>query len=217
MKNTSLKVSIFVLLVSFAQLLNAEASWQLDKDENGIKVYVRDSAGSAVQSFKGVVNIPARIPSIVTALEDTKSYPLFLHNCKTASDLKTVSDSESFKYIVTNMPWPVKDRDMIVHSLMSQDRNTKKVSIKMNADVKLLAQKPGLVRISQMKGSWSLVPAAKGTVKVTYEMNVDPGGNLPKWLVNSLAVDIPFHTLRKLREQLKKPVYENAKHAVIID
>jgi ribosome-associated toxin RatA of RatAB toxin-antitoxin module len=211
------KLFVVVFLLLFSQLSYAKTTWQLNKEDDGIKVYVRDTQGSVVKSFKGEVIISASLTSLVLALEDTKSYPQFLHNCKKSSNLKIVSPSESYKYIVTNMPWPVEDRDMIVHSLMSQDKTSKIVTIKLAAAPKELENKVGLVRIKKMLGSWRLIPEAKGQVKVIYEMNVDPGGSLPKWLVNSLAVDIPFHTLRKLRKQLKKPAYQNIKHSLIID
>lgn len=213
--NYSFLTVMLLLLVS--ELSVAETAWQLDKDEDGIKVYVQERQDSAVKSFKGEVTISARLTSVVSALEDTNAYPQFLHNCKKAKNLKIISHSESYKYIVTDMPWPVEDRDMIVHSVMSQNKASKVVTIKLNAASKQIAHKKGLVRIKNMVGSWSLIPDAKGQIKVTYEMNIDPGGSLPKWLVNSLVVDIPFHTLRKLRNQLKKPSYKNQKHALIVD
>ncbi|MEE9326321.1 MAG: START domain-containing protein [Cocleimonas sp.] len=208
---------IVILLLIFSSLSHANPAWQLDKEEDGIKVYVRDTQDSAVKSFRGEVIVSASLTTLVATLEDTKSYPQFLHNCKKATNLKIINDNESYKYIVTNMPWPVEDRDTIVHSVMSQDNASKVVTIKFNAAPQQIAHKKGLVRINKMLGSWRLIPEDKDQVKVIYEMNVDPGGSLPKWLVNSLAVDIPFHTLQKLRNQLKKPAYKNIKHALIVD
>jgi hypothetical protein len=54
-------------------------------------------------------------------------------------------------------------------------------------------------------------------VKITYELSIDPGGNLPKWLVNTLAVDFPFNTLKNLRQLVKKPLYRDAKRSYIIN
>ncbi|MBK8922208.1 MAG: hypothetical protein IPM81_12020 [Saprospirales bacterium] len=43
----------------------------------------------------------------------------------------------------------------------------------------------------------------------------DPGGNLPDWAIN-LAIDVgPRETIKRMREILKDPLYQNAKLAHI--
>ncbi len=208
--------SFFILIFFFTTSILANTTWELNKEEAGVQVYVRDTPGSALKSFKGVLVIPARMSSIVTVLEDTGVYPRLFHNCKSGRLLKRVNEQESYKYIVTDMPWPAKDRDTVVHSFLKQDSKTKNVEITLNAAPQYYDLKPGLVRISKMKGRWLLMPDKKGT-KVVYEMSVDPGGNLPKWLVNTLAVDIPFYTLNNLKALVAQARYKNAKHPIVID
>jgi hypothetical protein len=81
----------------------------------------------------------------------------------------------------------------------------------------MLPLKQGMVRIQSLTGQWLLTPLTKGDVSVTYEMSVDPGGNIPKWLVNLMAVDLPFNTLQKLRNIVKEARYVNARMGNIID
>ena len=210
------KLTILVCILLFNVSTFANTPWVLKKDANGIQVFVRDTPGSALKSFKGVINIPARITSLVAVIEDTKAYPQLLHHCKTARTIKEVGNNQSYKYIVTSMPWPVKDRDMIVHSVMQQNKQSKQVEIKMKASPKTLPLKTGRVRISKMIGRWLLIPEKSGT-KVIYEMNVDPAGNLPKFLVNALSTDMPFNTLNNLRTLVKRPAYQKDKHAFIVN
>jgi ribosome-associated toxin RatA of RatAB toxin-antitoxin module len=75
----------------------------------------------------------------------------------------------------------------------------------------------GLVRIKNMTGKWQLTPVENNKVKVVYEMNIDPGGKIPKWLVNAMLVDIPFNTLQKLRSIVKEAKYVNANLNYIIE
>lgn len=100
----------------------AENSWTLSKDQDDIQVWVRDNPGSAVKSFKGISLIPAKLSTLVSILDDTKNFPRLLHQCKRAEELKRISKTESEKYIVTDMPWPVTDRDTIVHSVLTQNK-----------------------------------------------------------------------------------------------
>jgi len=46
-------------------------------------------------------------------------------------------------------------------------------------------------------------------VKVVYTIHVDPGGDLPSWLVNMFATEGPLHIFRNLRAELQKPAYKN--------
>ncbi len=81
----------------------------------------------------------------------------------------------------------------------------------------MLPLKQGMVRIQSLTGQWLLTPFTKSDVSVTYELSVDPGGNIPKWLVNMMAVDLPFNTLQKLRNIVKEARYVNARVENIID
>ncbi len=210
------RVTILFITLFFSVSVYANNPWVLKKEANGIQVFVRDTPGSAFKAFKGVTNIPARLTALVAVIEDTKAYPQLLHQCKSARDIKEVGNTQSYKYIVTDMPWPVKDRDVIVYSVMQQNKQSKQVEIKMKASPNTLPLKAGRVRISKMVGRWHLIPENKGT-KVIYEMSVDPAGNLPKFLVNALSTDMPFNTLNNLRNLVKRPVYKTSKHAFIID
>jgi len=194
----------------------AENSWTLNKDQDDIQVWVRDNPGSAVKSFKGIRFIPAKLSTLVSILDDTQNFPRLLHQCKHAEELKRISNTESDKYIVTDMPWPVTDRDTIVHSVLKQNKKTRQVDIQLTSKPDLLPSKPGMVRIQSMSGHWQLKPQSNGT-QVIYEMQVDPGGNIPKWLVNALAVDIPFYTLKNLSERAKDAPYKNISLEYILD
>ena len=92
----------------------------------------------------------------------------------------------------------------------------------MQSKPKSVPPKKGMVRVQAMSGYWAFIPVLvdgknSKNVKVTYELSIDPGGSLPKWLVNTLAVDFPFYTLKNLRELVKKTVYRDAKSPNIIN
>jgi len=208
------KLLIMLCLVSSA-IANAD-NWRLSKEVNGIKVFTQSTVGSSLKTFKGVVSIPARLTSIVAVIDDTSVYPHLFYSTKSAKDLKKVSNTEAYKYLVTSPPWPAQGRDSIVHSVLKQNKQNKSIQITMNGAPQYLPEKPGLVRIKKMSGRWLLVPE-KNSVKVVYEMRVDPGGNLPTWLVNSMSVDLPFFTLESLRKLVKQKKYQNLHRAFIVD
>jgi len=208
------KLLLVVCLFTISSV-NAD-EWQLAKETDGIQVFTRSISGSSLKAFKGVVTIPARLTSIVATIDDTSIHTRLFHNTKIAKELKKVSPTESYRYFVTKLPWPVKNRDSIVHSVLKQNKQTKSIQVTLTAAPKYIPVKSGLVRIQQMTGRWLLVPE-KNSVKVVYEMSVNPGGNLPTWLVNSMSVDLPFITLKNLRNLVKQPKYQKAHRSFIID
>ena len=213
-KNLQLVVCL-LFTIGMVNAVNAD-EWKLVKQDNGIQVYTRSSPHSALKAFKGVVSIPARLTSIVATIDDTNVYTQLFHNTKTAKELKKVSDTESYRYFVTKLPWPAQSRDSIVHSVLKQNKQNKSIQITLNGVPKYIPSKPDLLRIKKMTGRWLLVPE-KDSVKVVYEMNVDPGGNLPTWLVNNMAIDLPFITLNNLRNLVKQAKYQQAHRSFIVD
>ena len=210
-------LSALILFFMVSNTAFAKNAWTLSKQAGAIKVFVRDTPGSAIKSFKGELIVNAKLTALVALIDDTKVYPKFFYQCKSAKNIKEVGNNQSYKYIVTGMPWPVKDRDTIVHSVISQNKQTKQVEIKMQAAPTLMPLKKGRVRIKKMAGRWLLIPEKNGMTKVVYEMTVDPAGSLPKWLVNTMSTDMPFNTLKNLSTLIKKPVYQTVKHAFIVN
>jgi ribosome-associated toxin RatA of RatAB toxin-antitoxin module len=220
-QNLTMSLAKPILLLLFLLItcgnVFAGNNWQLSKDEEGIQVHVRNTSATGVKSFKGSMTINSRLNSIVALIEDTESYPRWLHNCKKANTLKKAGNNQVYNYIVTKMPWPVADRDAIVHSTHTQNNSTKQVLIELASEPNLAKRQPGLVRITTLLGQWRLTPLKHNQVNVIYEMNVDPGGNIPKWLVNAMAVDLPLYTLKKFRNVVKEAKYVNAKVDKLVD
>jgi len=70
-------------------------------------------------------------------------------------------------------------------------------------------EKKGVVRIKNSTGKWVITPGGSGQVKVEYSLHVDPGGNIPSWLVNMFAAEGPVQEFKKLRIQVQKAAYKN--------
>ncbi|MCF6189588.1 MAG: START domain-containing protein [Cocleimonas sp.] len=197
----------FILLfftMSLTLSAQAESKWRLIRDEDNIQVYSRHSSGTVIQSVKGVVNISTSMDKLLNIFEDITKCPNWMYRCKRAKTLKQINIVERIDYIVTDLPWPTWDRDLIIHSVFQQNRKTKQVEIKFRSLLRYVAVKPGIVRIEKMKGAMRFVPQKNGSIQFTYEINADPRGNISKWMVNAMATDFPFYTLKKIRTLAEK-------------
>ena len=191
------------------------SAWELEKDKEGIKVYTRVVKGSAFREYRAVMTISASLSSLVALVEDITECHSWIHTCKEGKLLKRVSPVESYTYTVNHAPWPVSDRDAVVHNTISQDPESRVVTIRIRGVPDHVPEKTGLVRVKKIKGCWRFAYTEKGLVEVLYQVHSEPGGNIPSWLVNSIVLSQPFYTLRNMRKMVRKPQYNKAKYDFI--
>jgi hypothetical protein len=56
------------------------------------------------------------------------------------------------------------------------------------------------LRIEISQGSWIFKKIDDNRVEVIHQFMSDPGGNIPKWIVNMFIVSGPYKTLENLKE-----------------
>ncbi len=199
-----IKAIYLLLILVLVTPLQALEKWQLIKDQDAIQVYSTKIQGARIKSAKGEMTISASLDEILTILENIQLLPRWLYKCKSAKTIKQVDIVERYDYIYSDMPWPSWDRDVIVRSIFQQNPNTKVVTVSFDTNPSMVALKQRVVRVKQMTGRMVLIPQRVKMTKIIYEVNADPGGRIPKWLVNDMISDFPFYSLKNLRELVMK-------------
>ena len=67
-----------------------------------------------------------------------------------------------------------------------------------------IAEKKDIIRIQNINAYWYFTPELSGMVRVSFQMLVDPGGNIPVWLINKFIIEGPYQNLYRLRELMEK-------------
>lgn len=98
----------------------------------------------------------------------------------------------------------------MVYQTIRQDPATQSVTIDILGAADYIPPQKDLVRVKSIKGYWKFTPLGGNRVEVVYQVHNDPGGSLPAWLVNSVAVSQPFNTLLNMRKMINLPRYRNA-------
>ena len=191
--------------------------WELAKDKEGIKVYTREIKGSAFKEYRAVMKIEASLSSLVALVDDIAECHAWIHTCKEGKLLKRVSPKESYTYTINHAPWPVSDRDAVVHNTISQEPQSRVVIISIRGAPEYVPEKPGLVRVKKIKGSWRFSPGKDGLAEVLYQVHSEPGGNIPSWLVNSIVISQPFNTMKNMKKVDRQSKYLKAKFDYILE
>ena len=188
----------------------AQADWNLKNEKNGIKVYSSRVSNSKFKAIKVECELNATASQLVEVLLDIKACPAWLDHTKSCTLIKQVSPSELYYYSEVSIPWPVQNRDFVAHLVVHQNPETKVVTMDGPAVSGFVPIKEGIVRVHSSRSLWIITPLKKGLVKVVYTLQVDPGGDVPAWLVNLLATQGPMKSFEGLMAQIKKPAYQNA-------
>jgi hypothetical protein len=193
------------------------AAWKLSTEKEGIKVYTRPIANSKLKALKADCIMEGKLSQFVAVILDIKGSEKWVYHAKNVKLLKQVSPSELFYYSEVVVPWPFQNRDYIAHIIIKQDPKTKVVTIDAPCLADMVPEKNNIVRIQYSTGKWTVTPADNNHLKVEYEIEVDPAGVIPAWLINLFATKGPLETFEKLKLELPKPTYKNAKFDFIAD
>lgn len=212
----------YFLITSFTFLIITsvgvkESSWELKKDSDGIAVYTKTESTSGLKVFRGVTEVKGSLSSLISLMKSVDDSPNWIYNCTEATLLKSDSFWEEYIYFRTEVRWPFRDRDAIVHLKLSQDPDTHIVTITMKGVPDYLPKTDKVVRMPIMDGYWQLAPVDGGRVIITYQMMSDPGKGIPDFLAKTNLINYPFETLLKLKSRSQMVEYQNAVLAEIVE
>ena len=205
-------MSIFCLVgMLYAQ------DWKRGDTKDGITSYTREVPGSKIKALKLEADFEASASQLVAVILDINACTDWLYSTKSCAVVKAVSPSEIYYYSEISFPWPTANRDFVSHLKVVQDPATKQVTIQAENVSLYVPEKKGIVRIKESTGKWIIRTVAKNKIHIVYELQVDPGGSLPSWLVNMLSEKGPYESFKSLRKQVKKPAYANARFSFITE
>ncbi len=214
--------SVFILLTRSAALFVtqtpliaqfSEEGWVFKGQQDNIQVYYRRTED--VHELKVVTTMRGTLSGVVRLFDDVPNYPKWGYRLRSARLVQRVSEVEMYYYVCLDFPWPLSDRDLIMHTHLKQDPNTRILTSTSRAAPDRLPEEEGTVRIRKAHSKWVITPVAPGLLSVEYYLYSNPGGHLPDWLIN-MALDVgPRQTLKNMRALLLDPSYQNVRLAHI--
>ena len=191
----------FCSLIAFTAL--TQYNWKLTKDKDGIRVYQSEVKGSNYKSIKVECTLEGTFDKLMAILNDVNQHKNWVYNNKASSLLKRISPTEFYYYSETSLPWPMTNRDAVVHLRMTKDSLNRFVKVVATAEPTYMPQKSGKVRVPQSNVQWYVTMPSAKTIHIIYTFEADPGGSVPAWLVNSFADKGPYESFKKLGQLLK--------------
>ena len=186
-----------------------ETPWVFKNSKDGVKVYYRKTQG--VHEVKLISSIQTSLTGLMALFMEVETYKTWSYKLLESKVVQKISDTEMTYYSHYDLPWPLNDRDIIMHTVFQQDPVTKTIIINSVAAPDELPEKAGIVRIKDAKTTWTILPGTDGWAYTEYYIYTDPGGSVPDWLLN-MTIDLgPRETIKGIRKQVKKAEYQQAK------
>jgi hypothetical protein len=196
----------------------ADDGWKKIGESEGIVGYTRPTTRSSVDEIKAVGIVDAPIAVVETVIRNISLMPEYIYLCKEAvlintPDMKSGGDVIYF-YSLTDLPFPVSDRDVVAKSLWSVDKATGAIYCHTEGVKTTYKQDKNVVRMLLSIIDCTLVPKGANKTEVIYQALADPGGELPSFIVNMLTNDYGIKTIAGLRQMVKKDKFRNVKKVV---
>lgn len=211
-----LAASLFLCGFNLASEASLEAEWAIQRSEDGIDVYTRPEPASQFEAVRAVMTLnDVRLSSLVALISDTQACSRLESRCVEAETLDKINQTESVVYRYNNMPFPVRDRDMVLRLKWYQQPDSLNVNVVISNVTGFLPEKKRRVRMPKVNSGWKFVPLPDGSVEVSSEGHIEPGANLPAWLLNQFLVSAPFKTMEAVASMVREPLYRDAELSFI--
>ncbi len=173
-----------------------DSSWRLLKEEDSIKVFVKDNP-NGYKSVRMELTIHGSLASLRERLQDVDGYTDWVYRCVSATQRSAPGDSSLIYRVITDFPFPFKDRELTVRSLQKVD--TDGTFYSRSSAIPSADTDGQYAIIHHFESRWKVKPVTPGNLHVVYEVTTEPGGEIPAWLYN-MAVDRgPLHTMKRLK------------------
>jgi len=183
-------------------------AWELRSDKQGVKVQTSNYPNSNFLAVKTSMKVDARLQDITNLVLLNDGCHEGSSTCESVSKVREISPQNYYQYVVSNFPWPLRNRDMLLHVQVRQDEQGN-VIINGYSDPEKYALQEKLVRIKQMQVLWLLTPLNDGQVMIEHFIHSDPEGNIFSWVFNDAIDKVPLETFQNIRRLLEIPKYQN--------
>ena len=196
-----------IWLLFFSALLlegRGQYNWKQEKDENGIKVFSSDLSKASYKAVKVECTLKGTYNKLISIISNVSHNNEWVYNSKSNYVLKKNNSHDFIYYTETRFPWPMSNRDVVIHLRIQTDSLPKFLIISGTGEPNFIPEILSKVRVSHYLANWKVTMPTPQTIRISYVLEADPGGSIPFWLANIFIDKGPYETFKKLSEILVK-------------
>jgi hypothetical protein len=205
-RTTGVIAGVIFFLAGLA--VSGEEAWKILMDTNGIEVSSMAEQGLPGDTFRGVCVVDRPFEVVGAVLTDFPSYTAWFYRCREARVVREKDRINLSVYLALSAPWPFSGRDVVLDAVTTVDLPARRAEvIACAARDPLVAERKDFVRVTDARLRVILEGLAPGKTRVTYISRADPGGNIPRFLINLAGRHLTYRTLANFRKTALDPKY----------
>lgn len=202
---------VFVIIILILPSGKAQGSWELIKQSDNIKVYIKEAAKNEEYiNIKAETYTKGNIQSFAAVMNDVANYTQWMHSVNETYIVSRKGHGHFSYYMLTDFPWPAKDRDAVINLEFEWIPERKLLKTNSKNVEGLIPEKDGIRRVDELDASYSFMQFGD-QVKIEYVGKIRPGVELPDWIMEKVYHIAPYNTLKNLKEFAARSKYKNSR------
>lgn len=191
----------FVAGLCFAQDQLAVGAWKVVDRDRGITLSRREQPGCGLPAFRGQGHVQGGVLQVLSVMLDMSILHRWAYGVDEAHIIKHIDARTEILYLYSDLPWPVRDRDMIVRKEVDVIKPGEEFRIRLSCAPEASPVREGVIRVPRCSSTFLVRKVDAETTDIDYIMSLDPAGLLPKWAGSFVAKQVPFSTLVAIEER----------------
>jgi hypothetical protein len=177
--------------------------WTLKREKDGINIYSRPSDYSKFNDIRVDMDLTGTVEQLACILRDVNNYTNWVYATRSASVVRKVSENEVIYYAEVGTPWPAANRDYYADMKITFNPANHSMNVVSIGLKDYQPEKKDLVRVPMSKGYWMVTTQSDRKIHLQYILQIDPGGSIPAWILNSFVTKAPIETFSKLKKKME--------------
>lgn len=199
-----------ILLVSTPAI--AADDWTLGKDEDGIRVYSRvpETVNQTAREIRAVVEIEATPEALLSLVLDYPIAPEWRQSIKEMTMYERIDDTNWFIKVVTDLPWPLSDREMVIKVELHRDAETGTIIYAFHGAGEFAETEAQRQETESLVGYFRFTPKENGRTEATYQSVFASPLPVPGWIIDRMIYSFPYNQMSEMRKRSSDKKYSQA-------
>ncbi len=198
--------TLLILSLIMPSLHAGAADWAFLYQRDGFRVF---TLPGDPPSFRAEGKVDVQFARLAAVLADVPRHHEWIERLVESRILEGDALHGGVIYQRYDLPWPARDREVLVESVVEEDVSRGEVAVRFRSIPPESSELPSettgkCVRIPILEGDFLLKDLGEEGVFVRYTVRIDPGGRLPRWIVLPFIREAPAKTLEAFRCQVER-------------
>jgi|GEM_PF-2434759 len=205
-----IRLTKWLIVFLLIPLISLADDWRFSKEQEEVVVYERFRPITGFKEFRAEVVVNAKADQIVRLFQKLEKISQWHYQTHSVEVLELINMTQAYLHIVSKPPWPMQSRDLVAYVELQNDPPMNQIKIRLQSTNDEQVFNHRYIRLPKLEAEWSISKLSEGQSQISYQIYSEPGGDIPKWFFNSVAMDVPLYSLINLRQYFFKSEDINA-------